>query len=255
MASNELEAYVGPYSDYDENSWLAFPGYEASAHHIGIWAKSKVWLKCDEDLNVYIWLRAYGWGSLLDTDVYKFKIYTSYKKFWLTRESGSYDIEGLPSGSTMIYDGQVQDDYSGIPERVYIDEFKIGDEEYHYIGKLTDFGWNEYDQTDSTGTVWLGGIGYGYEVTDPVTIYAIPISVPGMRTWVDYFPGKIARKNSFSSGVSCNRSRGYFQVLRNNRWKDRRNRLKTKSQSSVFINDGTSGFDSISTKGTIAPLF
>lgn len=245
---------IGGYADKDPNSWLAFPGSGLSARHAGIVSGSTMTVECDDELNVYVNLNAQGTATLNDTSVYYHNVYVSPEPYWLYIPKGGIN-EGaiefrewqspygvLPVGKQPKYVSwfQVQSSpgYSGL--KTFTWDIKTSSRVL--VGKLTDFGWNERDQLDNTGVMYLAGIGY-YEqsaVTDAVWVPSVAISVPGMKTWLNYFPGVIRSTTSWETSTSCNRTGGYFRSMSNSVWVDKKNSSNDLSSSKVLIHNGSS---------------
>ncbi|WP_302320380.1 hypothetical protein [uncultured Duncaniella sp.] len=98
----------------------------------------------------------------------------------------------------------------------------VADSHFVYMGKLTDYGWKEELQEDGSGIIYVcGGIVYPNATVDSdINAEAVPIKIPGLKTFIGYYPGDVLKK-----GVrkSCNRPQGFFKILKRGSWRDCKN--------------------------------
>lgn len=187
--------------DVSTSDWFGIPGQNATAVHPTISNLSEwSYVECDENLDVWLTLRFNASARMFLSSRYYFNVYACPKYFTLTRPRGAANawlvdavVEGVPipdhglgpiqiiQGELTYYDGVIQ---QGVVGQVSKDFWLSR----AYVGNLRDFGWNEEDQEDGNGTFWICAICYGYSVTNPVTVVSFPITVPGMKTWLNYFP-------------------------------------------------------------------
>ena len=251
----------GHSANVSPRPWLGFPGQGSLDRHYPkvsntVNGKSRgLIVNVDmETLDVRVTINCVVSGTFNNTSDYDFVIYASTKSFQLVRpENGSENVV-VPSGCIRIGRDRLSN-YKGSGGKKYMKRIVNGIRNYStgvhttniYIGKLTDFGW---DNDNQDGTIWIAGIGIGYTVDDPVRTYARPIKISGLKQLLDYFPGAIragSGNNGSWTGNSCNRSGGYFRKLSGITYVNRKNRKNDASVSTVFIRNNN-GFT------TIAPL-
>ena len=258
VVDNYVETYVNlgvSHSSYNQTSFLGLPGQGHVGQYLGInwlitaWINDEleVMLKFEGDPDNYY--SAFYTDSIFRSSTYPTQLYVSPGNFTLTASASGINISNhseyvYPIASFEIKADRTYDSngtvttyarYDGI-NRVPFDQpfdYVVGSDSITV--NAGDFDQFYFGEEDLTGYIYVAGCAYYSSITSPISVSALRIALPNLKRLLYYYPGEIAKSNSWDSAVSCNRSGGYFQKLQNRVWVDRKNKYKDASESTVFI--------------------
>ena len=264
VVDNYIETYVNlgvSHNSYNQTSFLGLPGQGHVGQYLGInwlitaWINDEfdVMLKFEGDPNNYY--SAFYTDSIFRSTTYPTQLYVSPGNFTLTASAKGINISNhskpvhsiasftIRANRTYGSDGDYteyakQDGISRVPfDQPF--EYVVGSDSITIpAGSFTDYYFGE---EDLTGYIYLAGCASYSSITSPISVSAMQIALPNLKRLLYYYPGEIAKSNSWDSAVSCNRSGGYFQKVENRIWVDRKNKYKDASESTVFIYKDTQG--------------
>ena len=107
------------------------------------------------------------------------------------------------------------------------------------LGKLTDYVDVTSGQSQD-GHLYIGGVAWGYAVTNDLVIQSIDVTIPGIRMYLEYYPWTV-RHGDGDDGkwMSCNREGGYVLRRDGRVWVKEKNRDNDADHSVVFTRNAS----------------